>query len=174
MKKLTIGLILAAVLVLVVGTAVFAQTETPEPPEGWEGKGGRGPGGWGGRGMMGPGDGTGEVHDYMIEGMADALGLSVDELETRLEAGERMYEIASSLGMDQESFFEAMSQARDEAMEQAYEDGVLSEEQYENFLNRGQGAGQFGGGMGHHGGGRGPRGGGGGFNGECPYPDADS
>jgi hypothetical protein len=124
--------------------------------------------------MMGPGDGTGDLHEYMIESMAEALGLTEDELEAHLESGERMYEVAISLGLSQEEFFEAMTEARDAAMEQAYTDGVLSEEQYEFFLNRGQGTGQFGGGMGHHGGGRGPRGGGGGFNGECPYADSDS
>ena len=173
MKKITIGLILAAVVVLVIGTAAFAQAETPEPPDGWEGKGGRGPGGWGGHGMMGPGDGTGELHEYMIGSLASALGISVDELEARHEEGERMHEIVESLGLSQEEFFEAMSEARAEAMEQAYEDGLLTDEQYEFFLERIENMGQFGGGMGHHGGGRGPRGGGG-FNGECPFPESDA
>jgi hypothetical protein len=124
--------------------------------------------------MMGPGDGTGEFHEYMIESLADALGLSVDDLETRREAGETMPEIIDSLGLSQEEFFEAMKQARAEAMEQAYEDGLLTDEQYEFFLEQAENMGQYGGGMGHHGGGRGPRGGGGGFNGECPNADSDS
>jgi hypothetical protein len=173
MKKLTIGLVVAAVLVLIVGTAAFAQAETPEPPEGWEGFGGRGPGGKGGRGMMGPGDGTGEMHDLMIESMAAALGISVDELEAQREAGVPLSEVAAALGLSQDEFFEAMSAARDDVMEQAYADGLLTDEQYEFFQNRGEGIGQFGGGMGHHGGGWGGRGGGG-FNSGCHFYGDDN
>lgn len=171
MKKLTIGLVVAAVLVLIVGTVAFAQAETPQSPEGWGGNGGRGPGSKGG--MMGPGDGTGDMHDLMIESMAAALGISVDELEAQREAGVPLSEVAEALGLSQEEFFEAMNEARAEVMEQAYAEGLLSQEQYEFFLNRGAGTGQYGGGMGHHGGSRGGRGGGG-FYGDCQYPDSDS
>jgi hypothetical protein len=163
MKKIVIVFALAALLVLTVGSIAYAQVETPIFP------GGRGPGGMGGGrgpGRVGPGDGSGLMHEAMVESLAEVLGITVDEFEARREAGETMYEIAESLGLDFEALREAIDQARIQVMEQAYADGTITQEQYEMFLNRGEGSGQ-------RGGGRGLRGGGG-FGGNCPFPDTDN
>jgi hypothetical protein len=166
MKKFLIGLTLAAVLVLTVATVAFAEVETPLFP------GGRGPGGQGGSG--GPGDGTGDMHDYIVDAQAEALGITVDEFLARREAGETLYDIATSLGLDLDQLTEVLTQARNQAMEQAYGDGLMTQEQYEFWLNNG-GMGRMGGGQGGRGGQGGTGGqGSGGFGGACPFTNSDS
>lgn len=160
MKKIVIGLTLTAVLVLAVASVAFAQEDSPVYP------GGRGSGRMGG-GMGGPADGSGVLHDYMTEALADALGITPEEFLVRREAGETLYDIALDLGLDIDAVREAMTQARTQAVEQAYADGALTQEQYELYLNAG--------GMGRMGGGQGGRGGrGGGYGGNCPYTSTDS
>lgn len=175
MKKILIGMTLAAVLVLTVASVAFAQTDTPLFP------GGRGPGGSGGAGgSVGTGDGTGVLHDYLVEAQAEALGISVDEFLARREAGETLYEIALSLGFDLDDLTVLLTQARTQAMEQAYGDGLMTQEQYEYYLNNG-GMGRMGGGQGGRGGqggtssqsGSGGQGTGG-FGGVCPFTSTDS
>jgi hypothetical protein len=160
MKKIVIGLTLAAVLILIVATAAFAQEESPLFP------GGHRPGRMGG-GMIGAADGSGVLHDYMLENLADALGIPSDEFLARREAGETMYDIAASLGLDWDAISQAMVEARADAFDQAYADGLLTDEQYEYYQNSG--------GLGHMGGGYGGHGsfGSGGHDGECPYADSD-
>jgi hypothetical protein len=163
MKKIVIGLTLAAVLILIAATVVFAQEETPLFP------GGHRPGRMGG-GMIDPVDGSGVLHDYMLENLAEALDISPEEFLARHEAGETMYDIAASLGLDWDQFVQVMAEARADAFEQAYADGLLTDEQYEFYQNSGD-FGHMGGGHGGHGGHGGF--GTGGYDGECPYADSD-
>lgn len=176
MKKMVIGLVIAALLVLTVGTIALAQEETPVVP-GERVPGTRGPADRGSRGagMVGPADGTGVMHDEMVASLAEALGIPVDEFEARRDAGETMLEIAESLGLDIEELRAVMDQARAEIIDQAYADGTITQEQYDSYLNRGSEMGQRGGGQGGQGGqgGHGSKGAGG-YNGECPLPDTDS
>jgi hypothetical protein len=96
---------LVGVLVLALGLAglAFAQTPTPEPDQ----APGFGPGMMGGygRGMWNRAAGQfGPMHEYMEQAWAKALGLTEEELEQRLEAGETMWQIAEDLGFSQEEF----------------------------------------------------------------------
>jgi hypothetical protein len=96
-------------------------------------------GGLGGRGGFGgPGGGPGDglLHDYMIAGFAEAFGLSTEELQARLDAGETMYQVATSLGWTQEQFFQTMQTVRTEAINQAVADGVITQEQADWMLER--------------------------------------
>lgn len=139
--------LVAILLVAVVAVAGFsiARAQDDDPPVPTEeafpygGMTGRG-GHHGGRGGMGmhawDGDVDNPLHDVMIAAMADALDVSVDELESRLEAGETMADIAAEQGLDQEAFFTLMQEARTAAIEQALEDGTITQEQADFMLER--------------------------------------
>ena len=138
MKKfLIIGSIVGVVLIALgmVGFA-FAQSQNPQPetPNGAWGmmRGGRG---WAqGSGMMRGGRGMGQgangpMHTYMITALADKLGLTVDELQAKIDAGERPYDIAKAAGLTDAQIQDLMEQAHDEALKAAVAAGVLTQEQ---------------------------------------------
>lgn len=128
MKKIwkIVALALVAVMTFGAAGAVFAQTQTtPTPPYP-----GYGPGMMGGRGGMMRGDraGEGPLHDVMVAAFAEVLGLEPADLEARLENGERMWEIAESLGFTPEEFGDLWLEARAAALEQAVAEGLISQE----------------------------------------------
>jgi hypothetical protein len=138
MKKfLIIGSIVGVVLIAlgVVGFA-FAQSQTPQPgtyPGGWGMMGG-GRRGMHGYGMMGGGRGAGQgtygpMHTYMVAALAEKLDLTVDELQAKIDAGERPYDIAKAAGMTDAQIQDLMEQAHDEALKAAVAAGVLTQEQ---------------------------------------------
>jgi len=158
-----IGVIVVVVLVaLGVAGYALAQTVTPRTPDfpfGWGMMGRQG-------GMMGSwraGEGGyGPMHEYMEDAMADALGITHDELEELLDQGKTMWQIAQEKGFTQEQFSELMVKARTEALQKMVEDGVITQEQADWMTSRMQqgwgGRGGFGGcpGMGgNYGGGSG-------------------
>jgi len=142
MKTLTIvGVVLLTVLALGAAGAVYAQTQnppvTPAPGYGPGGMmGGNGPqsGFRGGPGHMRGGFGAGRfgpMHQYMTDALAEALGLTSEEFTSRVQAGESPWEIAQSQGTTWDEFVELRTATRDAAIEQALEDGVITEEQAE-------------------------------------------
>jgi hypothetical protein len=148
MKKLLLVSLIIVLAVLVLGTAGYAYAQSQQPNSGtyglgmmggdWGGRGGRGAQGQGfGPGMMGlddDGDEYGPMHDYMLEGFADAFGLTVDDLEARLEAGETMYTIAESQGMTLEEFRALMIEVRTDALNQLVANGVITQAQADWML----------------------------------------
>lgn len=106
--------------------------------------------------QRGVADGAGPMHEYMEQAMADALGLSMDEFETRHDAGETFYQIALDEGFKAEEIPALMQAARAEALDAAAADGVISQEQADWMGSRGFGRGGMMGGKG---------------NGECPMYD---
>ncbi len=84
-----------------------------------------------GAGMDGP------MHDYMITYIAEQLGLSVEEIETRLANGETLSTIALSTGMTFEEFTTLMKDARGQAIDQAVADGALTQAQADWMKSRG-------------------------------------
>jgi lambda repressor-like predicted transcriptional regulator len=87
-------------------------------------------------------------HDQMQEAIAEALGISVEELEAARDAGQPPAEIAEALGVDPDEFRQATQDARAEIVEQAVADGVLTPEQAEQIgQGRGRGPGGPGPGM---------------------------
>jgi hypothetical protein len=175
MKKLMLVSLIVVVAVLVLGTAGYAYAQSSQPNSGNYGQGMMG-GGWGrqgGRGTMGggygmmggyddDGDGYGPMHDYMLQGFADAFGLTVDELQAQLDAGETMYTIAEAQGFTLEQFRELMLQIRTDALNQLVADGTITQEQADWMLSHMSQMGQ--GGYGPGAGGC-PMGGGGSFGG---------
>ena len=99
-------------------------------------------------GSRGVADGTGTLHEYMEAAMADALGLSVEEFETR-HADETFYQIALDKGFTAEEIVILMQDARADALDAAAKDGVISQEQADWMGSRGFGRGGMYGGYGN-------------------------
>ena len=149
MKKfiLIAGVIGLAVLTLGVVSPVFAQEDTPPPTTGY----GHGYGMMGGRngygGMRGAwqGEEHGPYHEYMLEVFSEVLGLTVDQIESRLDSGETMWQIAAAEDLSSQEFAGLMLQARQAMLDQAVADGLLSQEQADfmasRWTSRGAGAG---------------------------------
>jgi hypothetical protein len=81
----------------------------------------------------------------MEKAMADAVGLSVTEFESRHDAGETFYQIALAEGYSAEEIPALMQDARDKALDAAAADGVISQEQANWMQSRGFGRGGMGG-----------------------------
>ena len=147
------GMAVAAAAVLLVGglvwgaltgviPAIAQEVVDDAPPFGmWHGRGMMGRGGFGWRG----GGWT------MFDTMAEALGLTPEEFFAESHAGKSLTEIAEEQGVDIEVVYDAMNAARGEAMregiEQAVEDGSLSQDQA-NWMLEGLDLGFFPGGRG--------------------------
>ena len=139
MKKILIvgAVILAVVAVLGAAGLAYAQTRTPGQGgygQGMMGNGGRyGPGMMGrqggrGFGMMG-GQGTGPMHTYMVEALAEALDLTPQTVQDRIAAGETPWQIAQSTGLPDEQVRDLLHQVHDTALEKAVAAGAITQEQ---------------------------------------------
>ena len=165
MKKLII-IALAVVAVLAVAftpVTVFAQSGNGN---GFSGMGG---GMMGQTGTTGTGLLSGTLHDYMIAAYADALNLSVDEIDTRLAGGETLSEIALSTGVTLDEFSTLVTDARAAAIAAALADGVITQDQADwlsSHIGGAYGRGAMGSGF-ARGNGTGVRG-----TGTCPYLSA--
>ncbi len=148
MSKTLLAVVVAAVLVAALGTAglAYAQTTTPQSPMAGQGYGNGMNGN--GRGMQGAGRGSnanatgvgqGILHDAMISYFAEKLGLTVDQINTRLANGEMMAQIAYSTGLTATQFQVLMQDARSQAIDQAVKDGTLTQAQADWMKKRGAG-----------------------------------
>ncbi|OGN95376.1 MAG: hypothetical protein A2Z71_01570 [Chloroflexi bacterium RBG_13_50_21] len=101
-------------------------------PGGMMGGRGIGRGGMmGGRGIV---RGAGIMHDTMISAFANAVGLTVDEVNTRLSNGETLKEIAIAQGTAEADLPALATQVRQAAMDQAVADGVITQAQADLML----------------------------------------
>jgi Spy/CpxP family protein refolding chaperone len=166
MKKITVLAAVLLALVITLGLAGYAYAQTqPETPYGsgmmgrWgqggmmgerdQGAGMMGQRGYGLRGGMISADGIhGPMHDYMLEALSVKLGLTVEELQDRLDNGETMWDIAVGQGLSAEEISTAMLSARSQALELAVEAGVITPKQadwmnshMESMNGRGPGSG---------------------------------
>ena len=124
MKKtiLIAALVLASLVVVGVGV-VFAQDETPP---------------FAGHGMM---NGQGVMHTFMVTEFARKLDLNVNDINTRLAAGETMYDIALSASVTAEEFPAIMTEVRTAALDAAVAANVITQEQADWMKSRGFGQG---------------------------------
>jgi len=127
------AIVVLGVLVLGVVGFAYAQSQTPPTPNAPFGRGMMG--GWGNRGM-GPGmmgrwgsGGNGLMHEYMEDAFAEAFGISHEDLEAKLDAGETMWSIAQAQGLSDDEIAKLMVDARTKALKKAVTDGVLTQEQ---------------------------------------------
>lgn len=165
MTKLMKTLMIVALVAIALGAVgvAYAQSNLPQPGTG------TGYGMMGGRGRMAATDrGLYQdiLHDYMVTAWAEQLGLSVEDVQSRLDQGETMSQIALAQGKTFEEFRTLMVTVRSQAIEQALADGKITQEQADWMKQRGAGM------MGGQGvSGRGARGTGQGryANPGCPY-----
>ncbi len=103
-------------------------------PGGMMGGNGLGPGGMmGGRGL---GQNAGVMHDYMISAFATAVGLTVDEVNTRLTNGETLAQIAIAQGKAEADLPALWTQVRQDALNMAVADGVITQAQADVMLEQ--------------------------------------
>jgi len=137
-KTLMVVSILLVLLVAfsVVGLA-FAQTPTPQPANPFGGRGmmgGRGQrsqSGTYGTGMMGRGmmGGSGPIRVYMVQALADELGLKVEDLQARITAGETPWQILQAEGLADEQVVETMTKVHATALDAAVAAGAITQAQ---------------------------------------------
>ncbi len=129
MKKIIFTSLLVMVALAVLSTGVvFAQgTQPPTQP----------------RGPM-QGGGTGLLHDYMVEALAEVLGLTTEQIEVRIDGGETAYQIALAQGIAAEEIPALLSAARAKALDSAVAAGAISQEQADWMKSRGFGRGGMG------------------------------
>jgi len=98
--------------------------------------GGYGPGGMMGRRGAGIARGVGIMHDYMISSYAFLVGLTVEQVDTRLANGETLKQIAIAQGTTEDQLPALVSQVRKNAMDLAVADGVITQAQADLMLER--------------------------------------
>ena len=148
MKKVWLVGVVIGIVVIALGVTgfVYAQVQAPPTPD-YPGRpsGGRSSRG---HGMMGGYQGYhltnsgahlaqgGILHDYMPAALANAFGLTQEELQAKFDAGESSWQIADSLDFSVEEFSALMLDIRSDAINQALTDGVIPQEQADWMLDR--------------------------------------
>lgn len=144
MKNLTI-LVLAVFAVGIVAFGFAGDVQAEELTPVYPGNGG-GNGGNGGNGRGGS-NGTGvplemninldgAIDDIMAQQIADALGISAEDLKAREAGGETLVEIGLSLGFDADEVIAIHDQARTDALAEAVATGLLTQEEADWLLSR--------------------------------------
>lgn len=145
------GISAAVVLALAVLGAGFVFAQAPTPPAPGYSWGGM-MGGNGGNGMMGgwgqSGSGyewmnnmhqwmstTGGMHTLVWDGLADALGLTPDQLNAELASGKTLAQVAEAQGVSQDQLAGALEKSVKAGLDTAVADGVLTQEQADWMLN---------------------------------------
>ena len=167
-KTLLIAAVVGAVALVLGGIGyvgyAYAQDDDPSTPfgRGFDRHGGFG---FGKFGWDDDGD-HGLLHDTIEAAIAEALGMTVEELEAAHDEGKSAWDIAQEQGLTEEEFSTMMSDTRSAVLEQALADGTITQEQadwiqsrWDEMEEKGFGPGSGGcDGDGHHGGrGRGGR-----------------
>ncbi len=129
MKKTLVILAVLGIALLTLGTAGYVYAQSQTPPAGFAPGSGMSPQGMrpARGGFRGQGDSP--LHDYMVAALADAFGLTPEELETMHDNGTTLWDYAAEQGMTVADFQAAMESARTTALEQAVADGVITQEQ---------------------------------------------
>jgi uncharacterized protein YidB (DUF937 family) len=74
-------------------------------------------------------------HYIQPAAIAEALGISVEELEDARTEGKTIFELAEELGFDLDDIRATMQATLEKAVQQAVEKGLVSEDQAENMLS---------------------------------------
>jgi hypothetical protein len=112
-----------------IGVAI---AQAPQPPV----PGGRGPMGRSGVTVV-----EGPLHDYMVNAMAAALGITPTDFEARQAAGKTAYQIALDLGISADKIPALLAGARAKALDAAATAGVITQQQATWMKSRGAGMG---------------------------------
>ena len=80
--------------------------------------------------------GEGLLHDYIIPAFANAVDLTVDQVNTRLANGETLREIAVAQGFTGDKLTQLATQVVTDAINQAVDAGVITQSQADNLIQR--------------------------------------
>jgi hypothetical protein len=96
------------------------------------------------------------MHDALLNALAEGLTITRAELDQQIATGKSPYQIATDLGFTAEQFKQIATAVRATAINQAVQEGTLTQEQADWMLQH-MAAGKMGrpGGLDHHGGMRG-------------------
>jgi hypothetical protein len=72
---------------------------------------------------------AGKLRGYMLQAVADKLGLTADELTSKLSDGQTLVDIAQEQGVAEDDLPTLLKEARSDALQVAVSDGVLTQEQ---------------------------------------------
>lgn len=148
MKNLFKAIAIVAVIGIALAStsAVFAQATTPGNSTGSTVGGAMGNGRRGGnQGYQASETQDGILHDALVTAFAEALGLTVDEVNARLADGETLSEIALSTGMTFDEFVVLFNEIHEGVKDQAIMDGTLTQTQARfSFAREARAAGIFG------------------------------
>jgi hypothetical protein len=98
--------------------------------------GGYGPGRMmGGRGINNS-LGKNNLHNYMISAFAKAVGLTKDEINAQLSNGKTLAQIANEQGFTGDKLVQLIKDVHKAALDQAVADGVITQAQADNMLER--------------------------------------
>jgi hypothetical protein len=75
-----------------------------------------------------------QIHDTVRAAVADALGMTVEELDAAHAEGKRLETIAEEQGVDIQTVLDARKAALEEALAQAVTDGVITQDQADWML----------------------------------------
>lgn len=120
-KFLGMGALVIAVFAVALLTAGVASAQEPTPPV---------PRGPHGTGMMST------YHADLHAATAEALGLTVEELDAELDAGKTLVQIAGEQGVDLEDVLAAREAARADIVAQLVADGKITQAQADWMLER--------------------------------------
>lgn len=124
MKKTVLIVALVVMALVVTGVGIVSAQDTNPP--------------YGGRGMH---NGQGAMHTFMVTEFAKELNLNVNDINTRLAAGETMYDIAISAGVTAEEFPAVMTEVRAAALDAAVAANVITQGQADWMKSHGYGQG---------------------------------
>jgi len=74
--------------------------------------------------------------DQMLKDHAEILGMTIEELQTALDAGQKFHEIAESKGITQEQMHEKMQSKMKEHLSGLVAAGTITQEQMDKHLER--------------------------------------
>jgi uncharacterized protein (DUF433 family) len=142
-KRWYIVLAAAAALVLLLGGVGIAYAQWPEPPVDEQSSFGcgrfPGRGVFGGRPFGGGSMRGGPLrggHQGLVEVAAEVTGLSEDDVVAALEDGQTIAEIAEAQGVDPREIVDAAIAEAESRLQEAVDDGRLTEEQMDQILER--------------------------------------
>jgi hypothetical protein len=72
----------------------------------------------------------------MVNALAEVTGLTVEDINNRLDEGERLFSIAQDAALSEAEFFELMREVRKDYLATLLEEGWLTEERYQRMLER--------------------------------------
>lgn len=139
--KITTVAVVALLVLGALGLGVaYAQTTNPDNPFNPRGMMGgyfsrQGDSGWM-TDMHNKMHASGGMHNSMWDSLANAFGLTTDELYAELDGGKSLAELADERGLERAALVVELENAHQAGLNQAVTDGILTQEQADTMLSQ--------------------------------------